>query len=340
MLMEQSRCVDSKIIDELKEKRLKFLLDYQKEKDIFIGVRDNALSVFINCGEIITFKLKNNEIYYEINDRDYLRFNGKGKKEKLSSDELNNLRKNEKNITYKGVLNNETVDDVKSFIEMIYPYVKKYNEGSEKEIQQKILIESNKHNKDIVVLDTEVNFKGISNSETGRVDALAYDFINHIIYLIEVKRGTAAYGKGTISKNNKYGSGIVGHFYKYAKIIKNMRESIISHTNSIISFNNEVYGCKYEGVNNDANIQMVLYLYDGKLNSFKNHLGISEKGNAELNVKKAMTNEEYKKYVTPDFEYNLLFVEPNNKDKYDLAKLLPNKVKVLEVKKCHTSPEN
>lgn len=332
MFMKQTRNVDMKIVNELKKGRLHFLLDYQKEKDFFIGVRDNALSIYINCGEIITFKLKNNEINYEINDRDYLRFNGKGKREKLNDNELIFLEEYAKGIGFKGKLNDESINYVKGFIETIYPYVRKYNEGTEKEIQQNILIENNKLNKNVIVLDTEVNFKGVNNSETGRVDVLAYDFVKHIIYLIEVKRGTNAYGKGTISDNNRFGSGIVGHFYKYAKIIKEMREPIIFHTNATINFNNEVYACGYGAVSDDVDIQMVLYLYDGTEKSFQNHLGVSKSKNAELNVKETMNDEEYKKYVTPDFEYNLLFVANNSKNKYDLTKLLPNIFKILEVR--------
>lgn len=91
----------------------------------------------------------------------------------------------------------------------------------EKGAQQKIMQEVNSNpNSKYYILDIEYDYPGI---KYGRFDMIAVSKISvngkHKIAVIELKHGTKAFA-GRPTKDNEYGSGIVGHAFNFYRYIK------------------------------------------------------------------------------------------------------------------------
>ncbi len=235
--------------DELSDKfktDFKFVIDFvKKNKDVFLGIRNNSINLYANGGSF--FKLWKSRQTYKasINAGDEKTQKGYYKKikpevmKKLKS--VNNQELTLENIEiWKGIL--------KDLKDAVADYMLKHDRGTkegsstEKVLQQKLALAFNNSNSSYFTYDIEYNIEGLNDyyqfkdgtpdiersaHTLGRMDNMVIHINNNKVkfYFFELKEGKSAINstnyrsKSTSKKYDSFGNGVIGHVNLYMTII-------------------------------------------------------------------------------------------------------------------------
>lgn len=317
----------SKELENILNGKYQKIIEYcENNNDVYLGIRNNALNLYVNGGSF--FKLTKSR---------------KGYKGYIEAKYFKEVSQNLKEI------NNKEITDISKWLDLfdnLKSTVKDYMEGKlpynqsvkrEKILQQKLIQEFN-NNSLYYAYDIEYNLEEINNyvydadgnilknkkpATPGRADILLVSkpLNNKVtIYFMEVKEGIGAFS-GVQVHNLTFGSGIVGHIKNYVPIINlaNSKENYYSEyrhdRNQKSEFNikeilltelkehmklynnfNLIKNKNFQNIDWDLvqveKVEFVLFLgnyQNKKIGSLENHLGIRG-GKSPYSVKKLLDN--------------------------------------------------
>ena len=218
----------------LENGKFRGIIEYvKKQDDVFLGVRENYINLYVDGGSFFKLEYKSRKGYVGSFDEKYYKYCIERKPKKLSS------------------INGKTIEDIKDWINLfpdLKKIVKDYQEkiipktkkSREKILQQKLVHEFNK-NSNYFAYDIEYAIKGAIDyvydakknrtnkkpKTEGRADILLISKpVNNkiTIYFMEVKEGLGALS-GINLREVSLGSGIVGHLKNNTKIVNLVRKN-------------------------------------------------------------------------------------------------------------------
>lgn len=240
------------------EKEFKFVIEFVKKnkEDVFFGIRDNSINLYVNGGSFLQISLIGGKYIARINAGDPM--NKKGYSNEIDRVTSNILSKiNNKEI------NNDNVDMWQEILPNLKGAVKRYmvrhkvgrGYGSSKEkiLQQKLALSFNNENTPYFTCDMEYNIKSLNDYyhlKNGDIDSVrtphTFGRMDNILirikdnklklYLFEIKEGTAAIKSTNYNSNSKqkkydsFGNGIIGHINLYMTIIDHIKKDIPYHS--------------------------------------------------------------------------------------------------------------
>lgn len=312
------------IITDKNKERIQKIVKYAKanEKDIFLGIRENQIHLYVKGGSRFLRFCTNGDYAY-INSKYIYAKNGK-----LLIDDLkveNRKSNTETKIKIDYILDNNMLDMLKQKVEG-------YEKNTpEKEFKQMLIQEINT-NSDYYAYDIEYRFNS-KNKELNKkyIDAihgknsqpdlmLISKPVNNKIEILfcEVKYGNKSFNGGPL------GSGIVGHVGKFVKFINlankydEIKEDLLTEVKNIMGFyadknqglikNKNFADIKYDDIELKPGKDAIQFCFilggcDDKIESlFKNRLGLEEK-DIKYNVKKLLNRKENEKIENEDVMY-------------------------------------
>lgn len=263
--MKNGRFLDDNFKQKFKNE-FKFIIEYvKKNKDVFLGIRNNSINLFVNGGCFFELYKKGNDYIGSFNINGYHNYLKKYSDKKDLSEQLDKIvdkQLNDENIN----IWNEILPELKKVVEK-YMFNHKVGviencSSREKILQQKIALSFNNINNNYFNYDIEYNVEGFSDyyyfeengkpnnleqpHTIGRIDNMVVSIKNNKAYfhLMEVKENTDAIT--ATKKNSKniisFGNGIIGHVNLYMQIIDCLKkDKIYTSSYNGLSFNFREY---------------------------------------------------------------------------------------------------
>jgi hypothetical protein len=252
--MGMGRGLDDDFIKQLKGP-YKDIIEYKKKRDnIFFGIRNNYINLYVCGGSLLKIEKKDKDRYIASVDSNYVQEQVSYSKADIN-DSVVSVREQLEKINGKSI---ENISDWVKLLDKLQAIVVEYQYGRctskkperrqpklpvhrEKILQQNIVQCINQKNSKYFAYDMEYTIEGAKDYRysgngipicnrnpvtMGRADILVAkmndDNCYNIIF-VEVKDGTGAYGgvKGGIDNKEKetFGSGVAGHIKNYVPII-------------------------------------------------------------------------------------------------------------------------